>query len=170
MSNLPLIACICEGAFEQAIMEILLDAEKLIFTREQLLEEEILRCRKAANFQRDHLNKSGINNLTVYRILDSKKEIFKLSGPYKEKVNVINIITSPEIEMLVIHAEDKFDDYAKKRIKPNEYVSKILKYKHVKSYDFAKEYFSDVDKLICAIRKYRSNSQIKENTLCDILR
>ncbi|WNN77032.1 hypothetical protein RKS58_04110 [Lysinibacillus capsici] len=116
------------------------------------------------------MNKSGINNLTVYRILDSKKEIFKLSGPYKEKVNVINIITSPEIEMLVIHAEDKFDDYAKKRIKPNEYVSKILKYKHVKSYDFAKEYFSDVDKLICAIRKYRSNSQIKENTLCDILR
>ncbi|MDO5150153.1 MAG: hypothetical protein Q4D76_12270 [Oscillospiraceae bacterium] len=30
------IACLCEGAAEQAVIELLLDAEKLIFTRDDL--------------------------------------------------------------------------------------------------------------------------------------
>lgn len=41
------IACICEGAAEQAIIELLLDNGKLIFTRDNLLDGEILRCRSA---------------------------------------------------------------------------------------------------------------------------
>lgn len=39
--NIPstsLIACICEGGAETAIMDILLDNNLLIFTREQILE------------------------------------------------------------------------------------------------------------------------------------
>lgn len=44
-------ACICEGAAaEEEIMNILLDANKLKFSREQLLEEKIIRCRMACNF------------------------------------------------------------------------------------------------------------------------
>ena len=35
------VACICEGAAEKAIMEILLDADKLIFKRDDLLEGEL---------------------------------------------------------------------------------------------------------------------------------
>jgi len=45
LSNL--IACICEGAAEEAIIELLLESDKLIFNRQQLLEEQIIRCRKA---------------------------------------------------------------------------------------------------------------------------
>ena len=33
-------ACICEGSAESAIMDILLDNDLLIFTREELLEEK----------------------------------------------------------------------------------------------------------------------------------
>ena len=47
MRSSDLIACLCEGSMEQAIMEILLENNRLIFEREQLLEEEILRCRSA---------------------------------------------------------------------------------------------------------------------------
>ena len=35
------IACICEGSAEEAIMDILLDHDLLIFSREDLLEERV---------------------------------------------------------------------------------------------------------------------------------
>ena len=38
-------ACISEGSAENAIMDILLDNALLIFTREEMLEEEIICCR-----------------------------------------------------------------------------------------------------------------------------
>jgi len=45
-----IVACICEGSAEQAIMELLLESNKLIFDSEQLLDEEIIRTRSAKNF------------------------------------------------------------------------------------------------------------------------
>lgn len=60
-------------------------------------------------------------------------ENFKLSGPYLKRVTVVNIITAPEIEMLVIHAEGKYDDYSRKRMKPSDYVKQHLKLGKIKS-------------------------------------
>ena len=37
-----LIACVCEGGAETAIMDILLDNDLLIFNREQMIEERVL--------------------------------------------------------------------------------------------------------------------------------
>lgn len=170
MSIKDLIACLCEGSFEQAIMEILLEHDCLIFSRKQLLEEEILRCRSAKNFERDHLNKTTKEKVTVYRILDSRNENFKLSGPYEKRVTVVNIITAPEIEMLVIHGANKFDDYSKKKMKPSDYVKQHMKLGKIKSYDFVRKHFSDVETLIYAIEQYRQKSAMKENTLYDLLK
>ncbi len=39
------IACICEGSAEKAILDLLLDNNKLIFERSDILEEEVLSCR-----------------------------------------------------------------------------------------------------------------------------
>lgn len=39
-------ACICEGGAETAILDLLLDQNKLIFSRDDLLEGEILKTRK----------------------------------------------------------------------------------------------------------------------------
>lgn len=170
MRSPDLIACLCEGSMEQAIMEILLDNNRLIFEREQLLEEEILRCRSAKNFERDYLNKTTNEMITVYRILDSTNENFKLSGPYLKRVTVVNIITAPEIEMLVIHAEGKYDDYSRKRMKPSDYVKQHLKMGKIKSYEFAKKYFYDVDILVNAIQQYKQKSANKSGTLADLLK
>lgn len=170
MRSPDLIACLCEGSMEQAIMEILLDNNRLIFEREQLLEEEILRCRSAKNFERDYLNKTTNEMITVYRILDSTNENFKLSGPYLKRVTVVNIITAPEIEMLVIHAEGKYDDYSRKRMKPSDYVKQHLEMGKIKSYDFAKKYFYDVDILVNAIQQYKQKSANKNGTLADLLK
>lgn len=36
-------ACICEGSTEQAIMDILLDEHLLIFERDDMLDEQVIR-------------------------------------------------------------------------------------------------------------------------------
>ena len=51
------VACICEGSAEHAIMDILLDNDLLIFTREEMLEEEVIRCREGKRFEERYLRK-----------------------------------------------------------------------------------------------------------------
>lgn len=166
------IACICEGSAEQAIMELLLDDDKLIFTREQLLEEVIIRQRSGEKFETRYLRKGFTEKITVLRILDSRNENFKLSKAYVDKVDVIDVITAPEIEMLIILNEDKYNDFKKSNMKPSDFCKTKLKFSKVKSYDFVKGYFSDTDKLIESIREYRRVSNIPkgENTLFDLLK
>lgn len=164
------VACICEGAFERAIIDILLDNDCLIFNRSDLLEEEVLRCRSAKSFQKNYLNKSMEERVLVYRIIDSSSEKFKITGPYNKRIKrVIDVITSPEIEMLVIHAEKRYEDYSKKGIKPSEYVKQYLKMPDVKSYEFVLKYFEDINKLKNAIFQYHSKTQNKEHTIFNLI-
>ena len=44
-------ACICEGSAEEAIIDILVDNDLLIFKREEMLEECVIRCRSAKRFE-----------------------------------------------------------------------------------------------------------------------
>ena len=103
-------ACICEGSAENAIMDILLDHNLLIFSREEMIEEEIIRCREGKKFEEKYLRKGFVDKISVIRILDSRRENFKLSKAYAGKVDVINVITAPEIEMLIIFNEDKYKE------------------------------------------------------------
>lgn len=166
------IACICEGSAEQAIMELLLDSNKLKFGNEQLLEEEIIRVRGAKKFEERYLRKGFSEKITVLRILDSRKENFKLSKAYVDKVAVIDVITAPEIEMLIIFNEDKYAEFKKSKMKPSEFCKIKLKLKSVKNYEFVKDYFSDIDKLLKSIHEYRRVSNIKrhEYTLFNLLK
>lgn len=165
-------ACICEGTAEQVIIDLLLDNSKLIFSRNDLLEHEVLRCRTGKNFEEQYLRKGFTEQITVFRILDSRRENFKLSKAYQSKVKVVNIITAPEIEMLVILNEGKYSDYKKSGMKPSVYCKSILKHRDVKSAAFVKSYFKDIDVLIKAIIEYKRVADVKRNelTLADILK
>ncbi len=166
------LACICEGKAEKAIMEILLDNNLLKFNKDMLLEGKVLSCRKAKDFEETYLNKGFKKQITVLRILDSKNEEFKLSKVYQNKVAVINIITAPEIEMLIIHAENKLDEFnkVKSKMKPSDFCKNKLGLKNVKSYDFVKDYFYDTTILLKAIRTHKSKSDSKGIiTLSDLL-
>lgn len=94
-------ACICEGAAEAVIIDVLLDNDLLIFRREEMLDEGVIRCRDGKTFETRYLRKGFKELISVIRILDSRRENFKLSKAYESKVDVINIITAPEIEMLI---------------------------------------------------------------------
>ena len=165
-------ACICEGAAENAIIDILLDHNLLIFTREEMLEEEVIRCRDGKHFEEKYLRKGFLDKISVIRILDSRRENFKLSKAYKYKVDVINVITAPEIEMLIIFNEDKYREFKKSGKKPSDFCRENLKMTSVKSYRFVKNYFSDPEILLSAIKKYHEISKIRkgEYTLLNLLK
>lgn len=104
-------ACICEGSAESAIIDILVDNNLLIFTREEMLDEKVIRCRSAKNFEERYLRKGFDEQISVIRILDSRRERFKLSKAYAYKIDVVNVITAPEIEMLIIHNEGAYERF-----------------------------------------------------------
>lgn len=166
------IACICEGAAENAIIDLLLDNHLLIFERENLLDEAVIRCRDGQTFESRYLRKGFNDKVSVIRILDSRRENFRLGKAYQGKVDVINVITAPEIEMLIILNENRYDAFKKSGKKPSDYCKEDLRMKSVKSYQFVSEYFSNTDILVSAIKKYTEISKVRkgEFTLLDILK
>ena len=165
-------ACICEGSSEQAIIELLIEDGRLIFSYEDLLEEQVLRCRDAKTFEERYLRKGFDDKITVFRILDSRREKFRLRPVYADKVSVVNVITAPEIEMLLILSEGKYTDFKKKKQKPSDFCKKVLHHKDVKSYEFIRNYFADTEKLVAAIREYKRITQRHKDelTLADLLK
>ena len=166
------VACICEGGAEKTIIELLLDSNSLIFSYDDLLEGEILRCRKARDFETQYLRKYFNEKVTVLRILDSRRERFAWSKSYAHKVDVINVVTAPEIEMLVILSENKYKEFKGSNLKPSEYCKSFLGYLNVKRPVFIEAYFKDLDKLITAIKRYKKVSKINhgEYALADLLK
>ena len=81
-------ACICEGSAEEAIIDILVDNDLLIFNREEMLEERVIRCRSAKRFEERYLRKGFDEQISVIRILDSRREEFRLSKAYEQKIDV----------------------------------------------------------------------------------
>lgn len=102
-------ACICEGSAESAIIDILVDNDILIFSRE---------------------------------------------------------------EMLIIHSEGAYDKFKRSGKKPSEFCKTNLGMHDVKSYDFVKDYFSNPQTLISAIKEYRRTANIPkgEYSLSDLLK
>ena len=165
-------ACICEGAAESAIIDILVDNDLLLFPRSDMLDEQVIRCRSAKRFEERYLRKGFNGPVSVIRILDSRREDFRLSKAYEHKVDVINVITAPEIEMLIIHAEGEYERFKRSGKKPSEFCKSELRMHNVKSYEFVKNYFSDPQILVNAIKKYKSMANIPrgEYTLLDLLK
>lgn len=137
-----------------------------------MIEEEVIRWREGKKFEEKYLRKGFMDKISVIRILDSRRENFKLSKAYAGKVDVINVITAPEIEMLIIFNENKYKEFKKTGKKPSSFCKEDLKMTEVKSYDFVKTYFSDPRILVTTIKKYHEMSKVQkgEYTLLDLLR
>lgn len=165
-------ACICEGAAESAIIDILVDNDLLIFSRSEMLDESVIRCRNAKRFEERYLRKGFDDQISVVRILDSRREEFRLSKAYAHKIDVINVITAPEIEMLIIHNEGAYERFKRSGKKPSDFCKTDLRMHEVKSYDFVKGYFRDPDTLVKAIKEYRRTANVPngEYTLLELLK
>ena len=60
-------------------------------------------------------------------ILESRREEVRLSKAYEKKVDVINVITAPEIEMLIIHSEGAYERFKRSGKKPSEFCKSDLR-------------------------------------------
>lgn len=177
ISDASLIALVCEGGAEKVIMNILLDNGLLIFTRDQMINDgEIIPRANAEDFQKRYLRVAYEDKLFILRVIDSRGENFplKLKAPYDNQVEVIKVITAPEIEMLIIASEDKLKEYNKVKSKktPSDFCKEDLGYKTVKSQAFVRDYYSDSQKLVDSIQKYHHIHRQKpgELSLYDLLK
>lgn len=171
--NNKLVAFIAEGNTEQAIIDVLLDHDALIYTRENVLQEEVIRCRIGKKFAKQYLNKSFGSKIHVYRILDSRVENFIVPKAYQPKISEItNLTTRPEIEMLFILLHNDYKKYTNGRYKkPSIFVKENYSdLKKVKSYEDNFQFWnSHYDDLIRVLKQYKSYHQ-NEATIADILR
>lgn len=125
-----LIACICEGGAETAIMDILLDNDLLIFNREQMIDERVLPRTSVREFERRYLRMAYDQKILILRVIDSRREEFNLREAYRCQVDVINVITAPEIEILIIASRKEYDEYCRSGIKkPSDYCRNVYVYK-----------------------------------------
>lgn len=124
------------------------------------------------NLEKSIWEKNFNGKISVIRILDSRNENFKIGKAYQHKVDIIDIITAPEIEMLIIFTENKYTQFMKSGKKPSDFCTQDLRMSNVKNYDFVYDYYSDVTLLITAIKEYHRVKRIPkgENDLLSILK
>ena len=136
------------------------------------MDESVIRCRSAKRFEERYLRKGFDSQISVIRVLDSRREEFRLSKAYAHKIDVINVITAPEIEMLIIHNEGAYERFKRSGKKPSDFCKMDLRMHDVKSYDFVKGYFCNPETLVNAIKEYRRTANIPngEYTLLDLLK
>ena len=73
-------ACICEGSAESAIIDILVDNDLLIFSREEMLDESVIRCRSAKRFEDDDYK----NQRRDYYMSDIKADLEWYGNVYSQ--------------------------------------------------------------------------------------
>ena len=173
----------CEGPNELAIIEMLLENDKLCFTTDDLLD---LRPFHARQIEKSTVVQTALNmyngpeKIRILRIGDKMSDALKIPPDYKDKIeSVEKYCTKPELEMLLIIAEglqNKFEkvkskDSPKNFSKENIYLNKQ---KYNNSTKFFRDYFGDdIDKLVNAIEKYKSSHgahKKDEGYLADLLK
>lgn len=171
------VIVICEGNSEKAIIEKLYNNNLLVFRESKALVRDISKIRSKKSFVQNYLRQSyGDTPLNIIRILDSKNENFILPKEYQERIKnsmikIHNIITSPEIEILLIISKGDYDKFTNKSKikKPSTFCKEEYKIKNVKNFNFVDEYFKDTNKLIDALKKYKSYKVNKFFCIYDLL-
>lgn len=109
----------CEGPNELEVIDILLRHDCLKFTNDDLLG---LRAYHARQIDKSPIVKTELNiypdKVEVLRIGDSLNDALKIPKDYKNKIaNVKKYCTKPEIEMLLIIAENLTTEFNKVKSK-----------------------------------------------------
>lgn len=160
----PLV--LCEGAAENVIIRKLLEADKLIFPKDNL--HDIAHTRSARAVQEKHLNFHFDYPVCIVRIADSPSEKFELSNLHRDRFPVLSFYTRPEIEMLVIIAEGKAAAYGQRggeRLRPSEYCKQQLGLSKVKSEQFLEGYWT-AERIVDAAHEYKRTKHLSKGELC----
>ena len=151
----------CEGTNEETLINLLLDKNKLKFSRSDLIGLKPYHARQLTHpviiTELKHYN----GPTTILRIGDVQKDELKIPKDLQRivsKKNVIKYCTKPEIEILFIINENILKDYQKSKLIPSEYIKKHFHQKginYTKSNEFFKDYYKNIQDLINNLEEYK---------------
>lgn len=169
------VAVICEGNAERNYLSILLEANLLKFDRNQLIKEQLLggTYRGKTKFRDEFLTMSYDEPITLLQVQDTNKKI-KFNSPYVDKIGQHLVIrTKPELEILLIHHLDLYEEFnkVKSKHKPSSFLANYLgiKQSNLKSKKFIMNTW-DGETLYSAIEIYNSKIRKEEYGLIDLLK
>ena len=135
----------CEGKNEEAIMELLLDNNKLKFTRNDLIGLKPYNIRGLDNpFIKSELRLYN-KEVLIYRIGDTQNDKLKIPNDIKyivKKENIFKYCTKPELEILLIINENLYQEYLKSKKSPKIFAKENIVY-NGKYYDQSSQYLKN---------------------------
>lgn len=150
----------CEGPNELEIIRILLRHNYLKFTSDDLLG---LVPYHARQIEKSPAVKMALNSypgtVQVLRIGDSLNEKLKIPKDYKDKISSVEkYCTKPELEMLLIIAENLVKEFekTKSKVKPKDFCKQHVKHGKIhynNSTTFYSDYFGENPNLLIACLK-----------------
>lgn len=153
----------CEGPNELEIVRMLLEDDKLIFTKDDLLNLVPYHARQIAN---NAAVKTALNlysgDIHVLRIGDKLSDELKVPREYREKIKGIEkYCTKPELEMLLIISEKREADFekVKSKVSPKSFSKANIVYERTRynnSTAFYRRYYGTrIDLLVSTIKQYK---------------
>lgn len=160
------IICSCEGHAEQAIMDLLIDGERLCFSRHDLIDGKCTQMRIGKHIANTFLGIDTEKEVAILRILDRRNEKLVLPKEYRlwRNISVLDVITKPEIEIIHIIAEGHYKKFKaqphKNPLSPSEYCKANFQQGRnrlsVKSREYVvRRYENDLDSLVEALLEYK---------------
>jgi hypothetical protein len=176
------ILLMCEGQNEEVLLNILLNAEALNFTRDDLIGRRPYPIRQLSNPTiKTELKHYGAP-VKVYRVGDKQNDKLTIPRDLKNIVSkdeIYKYCTKPELEMLLILNEGLEREYEKVKSSesPKSFAKKNIKYngrKYDQSSDFLDSYYggNNTQNLIDNIKKYKTYKRQHEKDelyLADLL-
>ena len=153
----------CEGKNEETIMELLLDNNKLKFTRNDLIGLKPYNIRGLDNpFIKSELRLYN-KEVLVYRVDDTQTDKLKIPNDINhivKKENIYKYSWKPELEILLIINENLYQEYLKSKKSPKTFAKENIIYKrryYDQSSDFLKDYYSGsrIKMLINNLNEYK---------------
>ncbi|AMB99911.1 hypothetical protein AWM75_07985 [Aerococcus urinaehominis] len=157
------VLVLCEGPSEKVVMEMLLEQDRLPFSKHQLLEGEFITIGKnIKKLQQAYLSFQFSYPLHIFSVQDSKNDLWlnKLASAYQSKaVQIAHVVTAPEIEMLMVHALGKQDDFfkSKSKTKPSTFIKQVVG-ENPKTEEFIRDFYCQYS-LVDAIKIQKSKAQ-----------
>ena len=173
----------CEGQNEETILNILLDADALCFSRDDLIGRRPYPIRQLNNpFIKSELKHYGLP-VKVYRVGDKQNDKLVIPRDIKNIVSsneIYKYCTKPELEMLLILNEglDKKYEKVKSSQSPKSFSKENIRYNGIKydqSSSFLEMYYggNNVKMLISNIKRYKTYKKHPDKSelyLADILK
>ena len=153
----------CEGPNEKEIIDILVESGKFFVREDELLG---LTAYHARQIKKSAQVRTELNiypgKVKVLRIGDKQSDKLVIPAEYKDKIDTVEkYCTKPELEILLIIAENLTDEFnkVKSTMSPKDFAKKYIRCgrrKYDNSTSFYRDYFgNNPDLLVECIRKYK---------------